>query len=51
MRGRIDAPVAEVVDELPAQPRDPQRLAELTAAYGVASSVERLTKAVATALA
>jgi len=51
VRGRIDAPVAEVVDELPAQPRDPQRLAELTAAYGVASSVERLTKAVATALA
>jgi len=51
VRGRIDAPVAEVADELPAQPRDPQRLAELTAAYGVASSVERLTKAVATALA
>jgi len=51
VRGRIDAPVAEVADELPAQPRDPERLAELTAAYGVASSVERLTKAVATALA
>ena len=50
VRGRTDAPVAEVADELPAAPRDPARLAELTAAYGVASSVERLSKAVANAL-
>jgi len=50
VRGRTDAPVAEVADELPARPRDAERLAELTAAYGVASSVERLSKAVAAAL-
>jgi len=50
VRGRTDAPVTEVADELPARPRDAERLAELTAAYGVASSVERLSKAVAAAL-
>ena len=50
VRGRTDAPVADVADELPARPRDAERLAELTAAYGVASSVERLSKAVAAAL-
>jgi 5'-3' exonuclease len=51
VRGRTDAPVDEVADDLPAGPRDEDRLAELAAAYGVASSVERLTKAVAAALA
>ena len=51
VRGRIDAPVDEVADDLPFEPRDPQRLAELTAELGLHSSVERMHKAVAAALA
>ncbi|HET6876785.1 MAG TPA: 5'-3' exonuclease [Jatrophihabitans sp.] len=50
VRGRVDAPVPDVDDALPTEPRDPQRLAELAAELGVARSVERLTKAVAAAL-
>lgn len=50
VRGRVDAPVPEVDDALPAAPRNPQRLAELAAELGVTSSVERLTKAVAAAV-
>ncbi|WP_375498878.1 5'-3' exonuclease H3TH domain-containing protein [uncultured Jatrophihabitans sp.] len=49
VRGRIDAPVDEVDDELPLEPRDPERLAHLTAELGIESSIERLTKAVAAA--
>ena len=49
VRGRIDAPVDEVADELPAQPRDPDRLAELAAELGLENSVDRLTRAVAAA--
>lgn len=49
VRGRIDAPVAEVADDLPAGPRDPDRLAELAVELGLESSVLRLTRAVAAA--
>lgn len=51
VRGRVDAPVDDLDDALPVEPRDPQRLAELATEFGLESPVERLTKAVATALA
>ncbi|WP_375482812.1 5'-3' exonuclease H3TH domain-containing protein [uncultured Jatrophihabitans sp.] len=49
VRLRSDAPVPEVDDDLPARPRDADRLAELATELGLESSVERLTKAVAAA--
>ena len=51
VRGRIDAPVDEVADGLPTEPRDADRLAALAEELGLESSVDRLTRAVATALA
>lgn len=50
VRGRIDAPVDEVADELPATPRDPERLAELATELGIESSVARMTAAIAAAV-
>ena len=49
VRGRIDAPVDEVADDLPEAPRDPQRLARLSAELGIENSVDRLARAVAAA--
>lgn len=49
VRGRVDAPVDELDDALPATPRDTDRLAALAADLGIESSIERLTKAVAAA--
>jgi 5'-3' exonuclease len=49
VRGRLDVPLDEVDDELPAAPRDADRLAALAEEFGVQSSVERLGKAVAAA--
>lgn len=46
VRGRVDAPVDEVDDELPAEPRDAARLAELADELGVQSSVQRLLAAI-----
>jgi 5'-3' exonuclease len=51
VRGRTDAPVPDVRDELPAEPRDPDRLHELAERLGVESAVARLQKAIAAALA
>jgi 5'-3' exonuclease len=51
VRGRTDAPVADVDDELRAEPRDGRRLAELTAEYGIAASVGRMQAAIAKAVA
>jgi hypothetical protein len=39
-----------VADDLPKEPRDPKRLAELAAALGIENSVERLRTAITTAL-
>lgn len=50
VRGRIDAPVDEVADELPATPRHPGRLAELATELGIESSVARMTAAIAAAV-
>jgi 5'-3' exonuclease len=51
VRGRLDVPIDDLDDRLPAQPHDPARLAELAEAYGVTSSVQRMSKAIAAALA
>jgi 5'-3' exonuclease len=51
VRGRIDVPLDDIEDRLPAQPRDAGRLAELAGALGVESSVERMQKAITKALA
>ena len=45
-----DVPLDEFDDDLPREPRDATRLAELAAAYGVQGSVERMRKAITTAL-
>jgi hypothetical protein len=50
VRGRTDAPVADVRDELPATPRDAALLADLAAELGIESSVERLHRAISAAL-
>jgi len=50
VRGRTDVPLDEFDDDLPREPRDATRLAELAAAYGVQGSVERMRKAITTAL-
>jgi 5'-3' exonuclease len=51
VRGRTDVPLPELRDNLPAEPRDPERLAELTSSLGIASVVARLRQAIAGALA
>jgi 5'-3' exonuclease len=52
VRGRLDAPVEVLLDDaLPAEPRDPERLEELIAMLGIASSVRRVQAAIAAALA
>src|SRR4051812_684742 len=50
VRGRTDVPLDEFDDDLPPEPRDATRLAALAAAYGVQASVERMRKAITTAL-
>lgn len=50
VRSRLDVPVDEVADDLPAEPRDAGRLAELAAELGVENSVERMRKAIAKAI-
>jgi 5'-3' exonuclease len=47
VRGRLDVPLDDIDDELRAEPRDAERLAELAVAHGVQSSVERLRRAIA----
>lgn len=44
-----DAPLPDIDDRLDGAPRDPDALADLAARWGVASSVERVTAAIATA--
>jgi 5'-3' exonuclease len=50
VRGRLDVPLDVIDDRLYPEPRDPKQLAELAAAYGVESSVERLRAAIGKAL-
>lgn len=50
VRGRTDAPVGEIVDDIPAQPRDPERLAQLVDELGIANSVARLQRAIENAV-
>jgi 5'-3' exonuclease len=50
VRSRLDVPLPEIDDTLPSEPRDADRLAELAGSFGVENSVQRLTKAVRTAL-
>ncbi len=50
VRPRTDVPLDRLDDALPIEPRDPERLAELAAEFGVQASVERLRKAIAAAL-
>ena len=51
VRGRTDAPIPEIDDALPAQPRHPERLDELAGDLGIESSVARMRAAIAKALA
>jgi 5'-3' exonuclease len=51
VRGRTDAPVAEVDDELRAEPRDAARLDTLASEYGVVNSVRRMRTAIGKAIA
>jgi len=51
VRGRIDAPVAEVDDELHPEPRDPERLDALAHEFGIVNSVHRMRAAIAKAVA
>jgi 5'-3' exonuclease len=46
VRGRTDVPLDVIDDLLYPEPRDPQRLAELAAEFGVESSVARMRKAI-----
>ncbi|GAB2467184.1 5'-3' exonuclease [Jatrophihabitans fulvus] len=50
VRGRTDAPVDDVADDLPAEPRDTDRLVALADELGIQAPVERMRKAVAAAL-
>ncbi|MDQ2837762.1 MAG: 5'-3' exonuclease [Actinomycetota bacterium] len=47
VRGRTDVEVAELTTEIPATPADPEMLAALAERFGIASSVRRLTEALA----
>ncbi len=49
VRGRRDVPLQVIDDRLYAEPRDPQRLAELTEELGIADPLARLQKAIAAA--
>jgi len=51
VRGRTDAPVDEVDDELPAKPRDADKLARLSEELGIENSVNRIRTAIDAALA
>jgi 5'-3' exonuclease len=51
VRGRTDAPVAEVDDALRPEPADPAGLARLVEQLGIGSSVERVQRSVAAAVA
>ncbi len=50
VRGRTDAPVADVADNLPATPADAATLVELADRYGIERSVNRVLNAIARAL-
>jgi 5'-3' exonuclease len=50
VRGRLDVPLAVIDDALYSEPRDATELAELAAALGVESSVDRLRAAIRGAL-
>ena len=50
VRGRLDVPIDELDDALPALPRDAGRLDELAARYGVTDSVQRLHRAITATL-
>jgi 5'-3' exonuclease len=50
VRGRTDAPVPQLADELPRQPTDPAALVELADRYGIDSSVNRVLNAISRAL-
>ncbi|HZE49471.1 MAG TPA: 5'-3' exonuclease [Jatrophihabitantaceae bacterium] len=47
VRGRIDAPVPDLADEIPAAPADAAALVELADRYGIDSSVNRVLNAIA----
>jgi 5'-3' exonuclease len=49
VRGRTDAPVPELADELPAEPADAPALVSLADRYGIDSSVNRVLNAIARA--
>jgi 5'-3' exonuclease len=51
VRGRTDAPVAEVEDALRVEPADPAALARLVDLLGIGTSVERVQRAVAGVIA
>jgi 5'-3' exonuclease len=50
VRGRTDAPVADVDDALRLEPADPAGLARLVEQLGIGSSVERVQRSVAAAI-
>jgi 5'-3' exonuclease len=50
VRGRLDVPLDVIDDALYVEPRDAVRLDELAAELGIASSVERMKKAIAAAV-
>ncbi|MDT4923793.1 MAG: hypothetical protein QOG01_1506 [Pseudonocardiales bacterium] len=51
VRGRVDVPLDVIDDRLYLEPRDADQLSELADALGVSNSVQRLRKAIGTALA
>jgi 5'-3' exonuclease len=51
VRGRFDVPLPDIDDALPVAAADAERLAELTAALGIANSIRRMQAAIAGALA
>jgi 5'-3' exonuclease len=46
VRGRLDVPVPDLADDLPGEPRDAARLAELTEQLDIAASVGRIRRAI-----
>ena len=50
VRGRLDAPVADVADDLSSTPRDGVRLAALAEQLDIAASVERVQRAIKSAV-
>jgi 5'-3' exonuclease len=51
VRGRTDVPLPDFRDELPAEPRDPQRLEQLASTLGIESAVTRMRNALAVSAA